>query len=576
MSVLTTEPEMNPLESTGQVISRLLTTTHSIKSYTGRWLSIRSKLVSLSASVSSVASSPHWHENPLLQTIIPNLSATLNRLETLSEMCSDNLNPRRSVGKLLMQSDLDMASGWLGRHLDDLDLLLRSGVLKHSSAIVPSQPTFGSDKDDFKFFIRDLFTRLQIGGPDFKKKSLQSLVKLFHDDEKSTALVAEEGNMSYLVHLLDLNNTTDSILELAVTVVAELACGGDLSRRRVFEEGGLGPLLRIVESGSVTVREKAVMAVEAIMADTDNAWALSAYGGVPVLLGACKTGTPAAQAHAAGAIRNAASAAAAEDIRVALVEDGAVSILLQVLAAGSAAAQEKAADCIAVLASSDDVFNSLIKRENGLSHLLHVLRESPSADVSEHVLRAIYALSLSDPSWCRVLSSSTVFVIQIAEMIRQGNIMLQQICCLLLSNLSLSDGNKRAVSGCMPALVKLMESSKPDRLREMAVAVLVSLLTVRSNRKELVKDEKSLMRLVQMLDPKYDAVPKELPVAVTAAVLVGGSEGCRKRLVAAGAHAHLQRLVEMEVSGAKKAARGLSGSRLKSLFSRTWRELPGK
>lgn len=471
-----------------------------------------------------------------------------------------------------MQSDLDMANGWLGKHVDDLDLLLKSGVLRHSSAIVLSHPAPNSEKEDLKFFVRDLFARLQIGGVEFKKKSLESLVKLFQENEKSTGLVAEEGNVNYLIHLLDLN-TNATILDLAVTVVAELTCGGDFSRKCVFEEGGLGPLLRIVESRSGPVRDKAVMAVEAITADADNAWALSAYGGVPVLLETCRIGTPAAQAHAAGAIRN---AAVVGDVRAALLEEGAVPVLLQVLATSSATAQEKAADCIAVLASADGVFMDLIKRENGLFRLLQVLHDSTSLDVSEHVIRAIHAMSSVDPSCCRILSSSVVFVIQIAEMIRQGNIMLQQICCLVLSKLSLSDSNKRAAAGCMPSLLKLMESSKPDGLREAATTALVQLLTVRSNRKYLVKDEKCLMRLVQMLDPKYDTVAKEFPVAVLTAVLAGGSEGCRKQLAAAGAQPHLQRLAEMEVAGAKKMVQRLAGSRLKNLFSRTWRELPGK
>ena len=120
--------------------------------------------------------------------------------------------------------------------------------------------------------------------------------------------------------------------------------------------------------------------------------------------------------------------------------------------------------------------------------------------------------------------------------------------------------------------MKLMETSKPDGLQEVATQALVSLLTVRSNRKEFVRDEKSVMRLVQMLDPKNETVAKRFPVVVVAGIMGGGSKGCRRRLVAAGAHSHMQSLVEMEVAGAKKALQRLSGNRLKSIFSRTWRE----
>lgn len=71
-------------------------------------------------------------------------------------------------------------------------------------------------------------------------------------------------------------------------------------------------------------------------------------------------------------------------------------------------------------------------------------------------------------------------------------------------------------------------------------------------------------------------VSKKFPVAVVAAIMAGGSQGCRKRLVDAGAYVYLQRLSEMEVSGAKKALQRFSSNRLKTIFTRTWRELTEK
>lgn len=470
-----------------------------------------------------------------------------------------------------MQSDLDMASSSLSNQLRDLDLLLRSGVLHQSNAIVLSHPGPGSDKEDLGFFVRDLFTRLQIGGVEFKKKALESLLQLLNDDCKSSGVVAKEGNVAYLIHLLDFHNQP-FVREQAVFAVCLLASANDeSSRKAVFEEGGLGPLLRILESGSTHLKEKAAMAVEALTADPENAWALSAYGGVSVLIEACRSGSPATQTHAAGAIINVANV---EEIKTALGEEGAVPVLVQLLLSGSITAQEKSANCLAILASSDEYFRALIIQERGLQRLMHLIQDLPSSDTLEHVLRAITSLSASD-SCFKVLSSSTLFLIQLGEFIKHGNTTLQQISSSLLAHLSInvSDGNKRALGSCMGSLVKLMESPKPVGLQESAAQVLVSLLTVRSNRKELVRDEKSVMRLVQMLDPKnHEMVCSKFPVAVVAAVLSGGSGGCRKRLVAAGAYPHLQRLAEIEVVGAKKALQRLAGNRLKTIFSRTWRE----
>lgn len=466
-----------------------------------------------------------------------------------------------------MQSDLDMCTGWLSKQIHDLDLLLRSGVLRQSNAIVLSHPSVNSSKEDLSLFVKDLFTRLQIGGTEFKKKALDSLVQLLSEDEKSAGLVAKDGEVSYLVSLLDMNANT-FIREQAVLAISMLASTSDQSRKCVFEEGALGPLLRIIESGSMPLKEKAAMAVECITSDAENAWAVSAYGGVSILVELCKSGSSVAQSHAIGAVRNVSTN---EDIRLALADEGAIPVLLQLLVSGTASAQEKAANCVAILASSSEHFRNLLLQEKSLHRLLHCLHASSSSDTLEHILRAIYSLSGMDSAF-RMLSASTTFIVQIAGLIKHGNVMLQHISASLLAKLSISEGNKRAISGCMGSLVKLMESAKPDGLQEVAANALVSLLAVRSNRKDLVKDEKCLMRLVQMLDPRNDFVSKKFPMAVVAAIMASGSQGCRKRLVAAGVYGHLQKLAEMEVTGAKKALQRLSGNRLKSIFSKTWRE----
>ncbi|KAM2417251.1 hypothetical protein ACFX1W_024116 [Malus domestica] len=562
----------NPLQTLldliNSTLSLLLHSSLTVRSFVGRWTALHSKLASLHSSVADISDSPHWAQNPLLHTLLPQLLSTLQRLTALADQCTD---AEFAGGKLLMQSDLDMASSSLSNQLRDLDLLLRSGVLHQSNAIVLSHPAPGSDKEDLSFFIRDLFTRLQIGGVEFKKKALESLLQLLNGDNMSSGLVVREGNVAYLIHLLDFHHQP-SVREQAIFAVCLLATADDdSSRKAVFEEGGLGPLLRILESGSTHLKEKAAMAVEALTADPENAWAVSAYGGVSVLIEACRSGSPATQTHAAGAIRNVANV---EEIKTALGEEGAVPVLIQLLLSGTITAQEKSANCIAILASSDEYFRALIIQERGLQRLMHLIQDLPNSDTLEHVLRAITWLSASD-SCSKILSSSTIFLIQLGEFIKQGNTTLQQISASLLAHLlvNVSDGNKRALGSCMGSLVKLMESPKPVGLQESAAQSLVSLLTVRSNRKELVRDEKSVMRLVQMLNAKsHEMVASKFPVAVVAAVLSGGSDGCRKRLVAAGAHPHLQRLAEMEVAGAKKALQRLAGSRLKTIFSRTWRE----
>ncbi|XP_023772472.1 vacuolar protein 8 [Lactuca sativa] len=557
-------PPLSPVDTLHQtttLLSTILPASSSVNSFTSRWQVIRSKLVVLSSSLSSISDSTHWSENHILQTLLPDLLSTLRRIQTLCDQCTDF---SYKAGKLLMQSDLDMATGWLSKQLQDLDLLIRSGVLCHSTAIVLSQPAPGSSSEDLGFFVRDVFTRLQIGGVEFKRKAMECLVQLLIEDEKAVKVVANEGNIRYLIQLLDVNDLS----EQAVSAVSILACASEESRKTVFEEGGLGPLLRILEYGSVQLKEKASIAVEAITGDVDNAWAITAYGGVPILLDVCRSGSLTAQSHAIGAIMNVASV---EDVRVYLCEESAVAVMVQLLVSGCAASQEKSAHCIAIVASSSKYFRSLLIQEKGLESLLHLLHRSSNPDTLEYVLRSIHSLSTSD-SVSRLLSASSIFITQIAEFIEQGNPTLQQISTSILANLCITDSNKRGIVGCMGPLVKLMESAKPVGLQEAAMQALTSLLSVKQNRSFFARDEKSMMRLVHMLDPLTESVPKKFPVAVVYTLMTDGSNTCRRKLMEAGANSYLQRLSETEVVGAKKALQRLSGSRLKSIFNRSWKE----
>ncbi|KAF8100737.1 hypothetical protein N665_0218s0075 [Sinapis alba] len=57
-----------------------------------------------------MSESPHWSENPLLHTLLPSLVSSLQCLNSLSHQCSF---ASFSSGKLMMQSDLNMASFFL-------------------------------------------------------------------------------------------------------------------------------------------------------------------------------------------------------------------------------------------------------------------------------------------------------------------------------------------------------------------------------------------------------------------------------------------------------------------------------
>ncbi|CAA6670527.1 unnamed protein product [Spirodela intermedia] len=564
------------------ILPCLLLGSLTVVVFPGRWRTLREKLERLRCSLSDAPVAP-------------------------DDRCHD---PSLPGGKLLLQSDLDIGASSLSLRLHDLDLLLRSGLLQRGdhlhrhhhhrssseaadpstgagdNAIVLLQPGASASKEDLSLYVRDLFIRLQIGGVEFKRKALDSLLNLFatggggggEGDGVATriaALVAREGDVAFLIHLMEASCEQHAAREQAAAAVCFLATGG-----------GLGPLLRLLETGSAPLKEKAAAAVEAITTDATNAWAVPAYGGVPVLIEACRQSrSHGIRSGAAGSLRN--LAALVVDARAAMAEEGAVPVLLELLSpspgGGGVAddsARMKAVQCLGILATTGgdgstevEKVRSCIIQEGGLHKLLQLFREmaAASSELAEHVLRGILALSAS-PSAMKILSSSSAFFLQLTETIKHGNPAMQQIAATLLSELPLGEETKRSMTGVMAALLKLMESPKPANSQEVAARALVSLLAVRSSRKELSKDEKSMTKLVGLLDPANDWVRKELPVAVICMV-AGGGAGCRRRVAAWGACQHLQRLAEAEVPGARKALQRMTGGRIKNIFSSiAWRE----
>jgi Armadillo/beta-catenin-like repeat len=452
-------------------------------------------------------------------------------------------------------------------------LLLKSGLLSHQQdsphAIVLPLPGPTASKADILLFIRDAFARLQIGNLDIKLKALDSLLVLLQSDPaKLSPVVTAEGDVTVLLRLLDLS-IHSHLIDRAASVVSLLATSSASSCHAVFNEGGLGPLLRLIESGSITARHRAAAAVEAITVDPARAWAISAYGGITVLINACRSGSGSPSSLKSLIVSSLKNVASLEDVRIAIFEEGGIPVLINLLTSDSIDAQKSAAVCLWSLASAggDEMCVAII-HESGLSHLLHFLYSASNQELQENALRAIHALSVL-PSAAKSLSSSPLFFSRLSDFISRGginNYSCQQLAASLVAGLSPSDDIKKSMVPCMSPLVRMLEVSKPVVMQETASKALVSLLDVKSNRKELVKDEKSLTRLVKMLDPCNDQISKRPVVAVVLALTSIGGNGARKRLMETGASQFLQQLAESEVAGAKKALQRLSGSRLKSLF----------
>ncbi|KAF7058333.1 hypothetical protein CFC21_065414 [Triticum aestivum] len=553
----------------------LLLAAASANALHSRWRALHATLLALQSSLVSAPAPAAGH--PLFADLVASLLPPLRSLHALSARCQD---PALPGGRLRLQSDLDIAASSLTLLLHDLSLLLRSGLLSVDSsasspnAIVLQVPAAAASRSDKSLFIRDAFARLQIGGLDLKLKALASLLELLGNDPAAEAanIVAADGDVAALLRMLDAS-AHSALRDRAAAVVALLATACSASRKAVFDEGGLGPLLRVLDSASApATRERAVVAIEAMTADAGSAWAVSAYGGVSILINACRpgSGSLAVQALAVAAIKNVVSI---DDVRSALVEEGGLPVLVDLLACGTTDTQKNAVICLWSIASMGDLeTQQQIVQDGALPPLLQALHITTDLDLQNSVLRAIHVLAVV-PSAARILCSSPLFFAQLTDLMRRGgSILLQQMAADMIADLApgVSDDTKRCMAPCVGTLVKMMEVAKPASVQESAGRALLALMTLKSNRKELVRDEKNLTRLVQMLNPRNEEIDKKHPVSVLLALAMGGGNGTRRRLADAGACQHLQKLADAEVPCAKKALQRISSSRFKSLLSRGW------
>ena len=67
--------------------------------------------------------------------------------------------------------------------------LTRRCVLTHGFSIIVSRPGFGACRDDMRFYVRDLVTRMMIRDIEMKREALTNLHVAMVEDEMLTSLL---------------------------------------------------------------------------------------------------------------------------------------------------------------------------------------------------------------------------------------------------------------------------------------------------------------------------------------------------------------------------------------------------
>lgn len=545
-----------------ELCTLLLSEASLVQAFRGRWIVICARLQRLSETLESLCDSVSLQHSFLhLKDTLPQIVGSLEEGRTLAQRSID----LSYGGKLLMQSNLDALVTKLDLHLRDLDVV-KGGIRQHERALAiaiatsTENPNEKPQKNHRKEQVWDFFSKLRIGNTEVKKATLEALIQYLREGEKAVLLVGHEGDLPRLIHLLD--SSLQVIRERAAHAVSMLAIE-DECKKALMAEGAHPPLIRILESGNPHAKEKAALALLELTYFSENAHAVASHGGIPLLAKLCRHGTPAATECAAGTLRNLARN---EHIRRLLSEDGAVEALIGLVTCGTSQAQEQAAEALQYLASGkDDRIRTHIARHGGIQSLLVFLKHAPSPKAQGTVICTLSNLATSATNAKALVSSG--FVTQLTDLLNTGSSSVQQLAASAICNLSSYIDLKKQVgeAGCIAPLTKMLEA-KDSSEQEVAAQALSTLLLVNSNRKEFCKEEKGILRLVQLLDPHNQSIGKRFPMS--ALLALSGSSTYRKRIMSAGARPHLEKLAEMNVAGAKKTLDKIGGKKLLSIFTR--------
>ncbi|MCO5592282.1 hypothetical protein L7F22_046281 [Adiantum nelumboides] len=523
----------------------------TVKVFVGRWGMIRKKLEQLPPQFSKLQEISGHVNNALCNELLQSISKALAETRDLTERCIEE----GFGGKLQMQSSLDALALKLGLHVQECELLVKSGVVREFSVARPSSG--GAAKENVKLNIRDLLARLQIGSVESKLKAMEALVQLIDEDDKNVLIVAsQETGISSLVHLLDAG--MNALREKAAAAVYRLS-QIDSCEQLLVTEGALSSLVRIMESGSSCSKEKAALALKNLTCTSENAIAVLAHGGAAALLETCQTGTPAAQAAAVGTIRNLASLS---QVQLSVAEEGAIPVLVGLVTSGTPLAQEYACDALMSLASSDEILRQAIIMESAIQALIMYYDTTPSPKGKEVAMGALSNLAASETNIEELLTAG--FLLRLVFALKSGLVIEQQFAASAVCHLARSVELRKLLgsAGCIPPLIRMLEG-KTIMSQDLAAQAIFNLISIDGNRRVFCKEERSITRVVQLLDVS-SSVAKRYPISVL--LSVAGKKKCRKQMVAAGASIYLVKLVETEVHGARKLLDRLEGGKMWNLF----------
>ncbi|KAF0904633.1 hypothetical protein E2562_036009 [Oryza meyeriana var. granulata] len=561
--------------------------TCSIPQFPAKWQSIKDKLQQLCSGLNSLCSSVGFvvdvdysdggdddeeQQHPVLVQLLESASATVRSIQAMASQCSDGTY---KGGRLRLRSDLDNLSSKLDAHMKQLKEMASSGMPSPSQAIVAVRPSIDAGAGEKMFYMRDLFSRVRIGGSVQRCQALATIRELLSEDEVCVKIVAVDIDDGIALLAGFLESRDARLQEEAAGAVATVASFNSY-RGMLVKAGVIAPLVQLLDdavtaAATAVAKESAAQALRELTENSDNVWAVCAHGGVTTLLHACADGGSGGKlvALSFAMLRNLSRV---EEVKMFMVEQGVVTELVKLSQKKEEARKLGAVELLHAMALDDaDVREEAVSMGVIQSLLQLIYPDLPySYKAREVALAAIWFFCFSSANSIDDLISSDVLG-WLLFYLNNGDYALLECTLKILRHLSeVSEEYNRMMgrAGYLSALSSLL-GAKSCRVREMAAQVLSSLLLLHPNRVIFIQDGDNLNRLLQLLDPaEGKLVAKDL--ILSAILSLAETNSGRKKIISSEHFSSLKELADTGDFDAKKVVKKLATNRFQTIFSKIW------
>uniref|UniRef100_A0A8B9US59 Armadillo repeat containing 3 n=1 Tax=Anas zonorhyncha TaxID=75864 RepID=A0A8B9US59_9AVES len=330
-------------------------------------------------------------------------------------------------------------------------------------------------------------------------------------------IMASNHDVKKLLRELDVTNALLSHLvpeedvvihEFATLCLAQMAVEYT-TKVQIFEQGGLEPLIRLLDSPDPDVKKNSVECIYLLVQDFQSRAAVSELNVIPPLLELLKSEYPVIQLLA---LQTLEVISKDRETRIILGENQGLDCLLKILETNEF--NDLHVEALAVLGNClEDVHAmQLIQQTGGLKKLLSFVGDSTVPDIQKNAAKAI-AKAAYDSENRKILNEEEVenCLINLLEIDNDGvKVAASQAISAMCENLS-----SKRVFGLqgIPQLVELL-SSNNEEVKEAAVIALANLTTASPSNSSAVAEAEGIEPLVKTLNAQRDGA-----VANAAAVL---------------------------------------------------------